>query len=302
MAAIDDPHAAASRDAGPPPIRPPLPPPEPPQPTDRRSRRGGLVKIVAAIVVIAALGAALRFTYELGIERGMGMAPQLIKTDLRPTKVAPDSPGGMYIPHQDKLVYDAISSGRAEVREESLAAPPEEPVAKPLGEAATPVAPPAAAGVATGSSAVSSSETLPVVAGLPPPLALVHRIGSAEDSRPARADDRPVPAVPQAPALAAAAPAAGTTATPAQAGGRAHRIQIGAYRSAENAEAGWRSLRATHKDLLEGLDRTVVRIDLGTGKGVFHRLQAGPLPDAGSAQALCARFNARKQGCLIVRP
>ena len=292
MAANDDPHGA-THDAGPPPIRPPLPPPEPPRPTDRGSRRGGLVKVVVAIVVVAGLGAALRFSYDLGIERGMEMAPPLIRTDLLPTKVAPDSPGGMDIPHQDKSVYDAISSGRAEVREERLAPPPEEPLAKPvvkpLGEAAVPVASPAAVGAATGSSAVSSSEALPTVAGLPPP--------------PVLAEARPVPPPPPAPpAPAAAAPTVGTTATPALARGRAHRIQIGAYRSAENAEAGWRNLRAAHKDLLEGLDRTVVRIDLGAGKGVFHRLHAGPLSDAGSARALCARFNARKQGCLVVRP
>jgi len=292
MTANDDPHGA-SRDA-----RPPALPPEPPQPTDRRSRGGGFVKVVAAIAVVASLGAALRFTYELGIERGMEMAPPLIRTDLRPTKVAPDSPGGMDIPHQGIFVYGAISSGPAEVPEERLAPLPEEPVATPLAEPAAPVAPPvAAAGAAATSSAASSSGSLPAADGLQPPPALAHQIGSAEDSRPVRADDRPVPAVPKT-----LAPAVGTAAIPGQAGSHEHQIQIGAYRSAEKAEAGWRNLRVAHKDLLEGLDRTVVRIDLGAGKGVFHRLQAGLLPNAGSAQALCARFNARKQGCLVVRP
>ena len=302
MTTNDDPRAAP-REAGPPPIRPPLPPPEPPQPIDRGSRGGRLVKVLAAIVAVAALGAALRFTYELGIERGIEMAPPLIRSDLRPTKVAPDSPGGMDIPHQDKSVYDAISSGQAEVREERLAPPPEEPLAKPVAEPTAPLPPRAEpAGAEASSSAASSSEVAPPAGEpLPPPAS---RRGPAEGSQPASADGRPAPATAAqlAPAGAAAAPSAGTTATPAPARGRAHRIQIGAYRSAENAEAGWRSLRAAHKDLLEGLDRTVVRIDLGVGKGVFHRLQAGPLPDAGSAQALCARFNARKQGCLVVRP
>ena len=43
------------------------------------------------------------------------------------------------------------------------------------------------------------------------------------------------------------------------------------------------------------------RADLGD-KGVFYRLQAGPLSDAAAAETLCGKLKQRNVGCLIVRP
>jgi len=43
------------------------------------------------------------------------------------------------------------------------------------------------------------------------------------------------------------------------------------------------------------------RVDLGE-KGVFYRVQAGPLADAAAAERLCAELKERKQGCIVVKP
>ena len=59
--------------------------------------------------------------------------------------------------------------------------------------------------------------------------------------------------------------------------------------------------RSRHRDLLEALRPRVQRADLGA-KGVFYRLQAGPLADAGRAKGLCETLARRNVRCLVITP
>ncbi len=59
-------------------------------------------------------------------------------------------------------------------------------------------------------------------------------------------------------------------------------------------------MRKRNADLLGGLTLTVERADLGE-KGVFYRVQAGPVADEAAARKLCAALGERKQACLVVR-
>ncbi|MFQ5939690.1 MAG: SPOR domain-containing protein, partial [Alphaproteobacteria bacterium] len=83
---------------------------------------------------------------------------------------------------------------------------------------------------------------------------------------------------------------------------KSYRIQVAAVRSSEAAYGGWQRLQAQHKDLLGKLKLTVQRVDLGPEKGVFYRVQAGPLADKAAANALCTKLSLRRVECLIVRP
>ena len=65
---------------------------------------------------------------------------------------------------------------------------------------------------------------------------------------------------------------------------------------------GWRLLLARHAQLLSPLRPRVRRVDLGAEKGVFFRLEAGPLADEEAARALCAAVTARGDACLLVAP
>ena len=80
------------------------------------------------------------------------------------------------------------------------------------------------------------------------------------------------------------------------------RVQLAAFRSPERAEIGWGRIVEAHQELLGALEHWVVRVDLGAEKGIFHRLQAGPMADADMAKALCEKLHARDQGCLVVAP
>jgi len=99
-------------------------------------------------------------------------------------------------------------------------------------------------------------------------------------------------------AMAESVPAPGAAA-PAD---RTRFIQIAAYVDADRAERAWTQLVGAHGDLLSGLPHRVLEIDLGGQTGRVYRLQAGPLPDAGEAEAICSLLKSRNTDCFLVDP
>ena len=90
------------------------------------------------------------------------------------------------------------------------------------------------------------------------------------------------------------------TAVAPSAGG-AYRVQIGALRSEEDAQKTIAHVKKVGGDVLAGFGFEVKRADLGD-KGIYYRVQIGPLADAAAASGLCERLKDRKLGCMVVRP
>lgn len=84
---------------------------------------------------------------------------------------------------------------------------------------------------------------------------------------------------------------------PARPSAPATGIHLASYRSEAAAEKGWELLSTRFRDLLGNYGPVISRVDLGAGKGVYYRLMAGPLPDAGAARALCGSLQERQQYC-----
>jgi hypothetical protein len=82
---------------------------------------------------------------------------------------------------------------------------------------------------------------------------------------------------------------------PAKAGGR--RIQLGSVRSEEAARQEWDRIKRSNSDLLGNLSVAPVRADL-RDKGVFFRIQAGPVTDA---DRICRELKQRNIGCIIAQ-
>jgi sporulation related protein len=102
------------------------------------------------------------------------------------------------------------------------------------------------------------------------------------------------------PAPGAAAPGPAATphgAPPARTG--SVRLQLGSVRSANAARLEWNRLRQQNADLLGSFLASAVRADLG-GKGVYYRIQTGPVGDL-AALRICGELKQRKVGCIIVR-
>ncbi|MGH7032553.1 MAG: SPOR domain-containing protein, partial [Stellaceae bacterium] len=79
------------------------------------------------------------------------------------------------------------------------------------------------------------------------------------------------------------------------------RLQLGAVRSEAAAREAWQRLKAEQPDILGKLALATPRVDLGT-KGIFYRVQAGPIADGAAAERSCAALKTRHVGCLVVKP
>jgi hypothetical protein len=75
------------------------------------------------------------------------------------------------------------------------------------------------------------------------------------------------------------------------------RIQLGSVRSEEAARQEWERIKRANTDLLANASATPTRADLGE-KGVYYRIQTGPLADA---DRICSELKRRNVGCIIAR-
>lgn len=94
---------------------------------------------------------------------------------------------------------------------------------------------------------------------------------------------------------AVALPAPGAT-TSGDAGAR-YRVQLGAFRAADDAAKAWNDFRSRHSTLA-ALEHRIEEADLGA-KGIYFRLQAGAFKTRSEARSLCARLKADRLDCMI---
>lgn len=73
-------------------------------------------------------------------------------------------------------------------------------------------------------------------------------------------------------------------------------VHLASYRSAKQAENGWKQITRAHGNLLGSLEHEVSRVRLGS-KGTYFRLKAGPLQSVTEAKSLCSQLKRRRQFC-----
>jgi len=137
----------------------------------------------------------------------------------------------------------------------------------PVPAAAAPLAPPA-----------------PTAVALPPITA---------QPAPAATPPAPIPAPLQPPQTAALPPSIPV--------GNSYRLQIASVKTPAGAKDEWERVKRQNSDLLGSLSFIPERVDLGE-RGVFYRIQAGPVGDAQEAERLCTMLRQRKVGCILVKP
>lgn len=283
-------------------------------------RRRGLLGYVLPVIGIAAFAGAVVVVYGGGSgSGGIGGGPPLIEADATPTKLRPEEPGGMEVPHQDKLVYERLHNGAPKPTVERLLPPPETPLPRPVvtPQLPPPVPMPTPPGLAqvippppqTAPTPELFAETSPApppaaaapaprVQAAPPPAATqpAPRPQAAPPPAQAAAPPKPAPAPAQTAALP---PPAATPAKPAGGSGN-WRVQLASVRSEGEAQSEWKRLQSRYGDALGGLSMSVVRADLGE-KGVYYRVQGTGL-DEERARSVCNQLKAQNVGCVVVRP
>ena len=281
-------------------------------------RRGRLLTLLVTVAALASFGGVIYWAHEKDRESGgEGIVP-LIRADDRPIKIRPDAPGGMVVPNQEKTVYERISPGSVPQGPERLLAPPPTPQIQPAvpPQLVTPAQEPAA-GAAEGAADAPPAVGMAPGIVLPPPEpgapsvtdVLTAPSPAAPADQPAQsAASQPVSQSSPQTAQPSAEPAAQPAAPPQASQSIAtlidqlsgHRIQLASVRTEEQARATWARLQQSNGDVLGELTMRAVRVELGD-RGVFYRVQAGPLEDA-AAQAACSKLRSRSIECLVVRP
>lgn len=292
-------------------------------PLERAPRRRRRIRPLRLLLVLAGLGVfvgAIWYAYHRGERVGADQVP-LVQAGQSPDKIRPGNPGGIAVPHQDKLVYDRMlpTAGNEQPQVEKLLPEPENPMARPATPAQAPtgqttptVTPPAAAQpaevaqaqpgaqpaaapqesqpAAAPAQAVAAQPVLPV----PPPQPAPQQPAAAPRQTIAQAANAmTAPAAPATQKTAAAAPAA-----PAGKGG--WYVQVASVPSQAGAEAEWKRLQTRYAAVLGGLGVTYARADIA-GKGTYYRVRGGPV-DPDKARAICSELKAQNVGCFPIAP
>ena len=252
----------------------------------RLPRRRFPWRAMAALVALVAIAGAGWYSFHrIAAPLAEGEVP-LIAADPSPIKRRPAEPGGEPVPHQDKLVYETIDpSLQAEVVERLLP-PPEEPLpaAEPAAPASSPEPPPVAAEQAVLGVSTGTGEASAIAPAAGPELE--PSIASLLAEQPTAPASPPPP-----PTVEVASAPAGQWL-----------VQVGSFRERAQAEEAWNRLRERHGELLAALQSKIERVDLGGDKGIYHRLQVGPLADRDAAAKLCRGLQAKRVDCLVVKP
>lgn len=263
---------------------------EPALPSAPRRR----LPVIGAIAVLIAFGAAIWYAYTMGKDAVVDAEVPLIAAPAGPIRTKPEDPGGLQVPNRDKLVYEQLLTGTpAKPEPEQLLPPPEQPVDRPPPPPAEPVEEPGAGPGPGAGEGITSSP-------LPPPDMPAQPDESAPpavERTPALPPEEKAPPEPPPPPAAAEAP----KEKPATRSGGNWRVQIASLRSEEEARIAWDRARKANQDLLGRLQPTYERVDLGA-RGVYHRVQAGPLSEKTLADMLCSQLKARNVGCIVVAP
>jgi len=80
-----------------------------------------------------------------------------------------------------------------------------------------------------------------------------------------------------------------------------YRIQLGSFRNEDDALTHWATVVSRNRAVLEAFSPIVRQADFGD-RGIFYRLQAGPLESSIVAISLCDVLKANAFSCLVISP
>lgn len=311
-------------------------PPKPPkQPKKRKSRFRWLFLIIIGGALFGGAMTMVWYSYMRGYDQASDEFAPHIASDDTPIKIKPDEPGGMKIPHQNRHVYDMVTSPENRERKiEHLLPPPETPLLtqsveefpednvsqnlEQLREEANAAERNIESIVKTQpiietqqqieiipniTSEVMPPEIVPSIPEIPEkknfdqklaeliPQEKPKIISSKESLIEKKEIQLPTPV---------AQPVVKTTPKVTQINSGNVRLQLGAVKTAQEAQKEIGRLRKTYPDLFKNCDLIAKNVDLGP-KGIFYRIQTTGIPQS-EAQKINEMLKKLKQACFIVKP
>lgn len=289
-----------------------------------------LMAIVISLLVLAALGCVVWIAYNNGVAHGhRDIAMQSAIASAKPAAVPADNADpnakaqakaedgeGSYTPPPPQSPPPAAAAPAVQ--------PPAPREVAPKAVAVSPANPAPAPAVAPKQSAAAPApgvnvRSVPVKtidnpnkppAPLQPPRPLSALAGSApaRESGSTRLQPPPAPVKPAVKADTKTAKAdtpkvadksaakAEPAAKPAASASGSSLLQLGAYKSEEEANTAWKTFKGKHGAILAGAGPNIQKADLGE-KGTWYRLRTGPFASKEAAQSVCDKLKADGGAC-----
>lgn len=258
-----------------------------------------LLSIVAGVIVLTIISMVAWAVWPSGSDQEDSVP--VVRADEAEYKVQPDEPGGMPIPNKDSTVFESMGdSASGEKKTENLLEDQEQPMKKE---------------VVFEESAENNSEDTPPPT--PTPVAVDEPKAKVEESAPASTVPKETPKEEAKPTpvkedvkvekkktniIETLKEEAGTqketTAKAKPAAKGSVYIQLAAVKSEADTKSKWAKLQSTYPSL-KSLSMRSQKADLGA-KGIFYRIQAGPL-SAAAANSTCAKIKSAGGACIIAK-
>ncbi len=264
----------------------------------RRARRR--IVLLLALLAAAVLVAVLARTWQREPQdHEAALDVPLLRADPAPIRQRPDEPGGMTVPYQDVLALHELGEETGEPVIERLLEPPEAPLPKPTPPEAEPPPPAVEPAAPSRDPAAIGVDVMPDPAALP--VADTPSAPRPDTTPPAVTEPEPAPAV-EAEAPDPIDVALSLAAGSPPAGGSRFVVQLGAYLSRQDADAGWKRALARAPEVLEPVRYFIAEAEPGSDTRRLYRLRIGPLPSGESAASLCRQLERARVDCFVVAP
>lgn len=255
---------------------------------------GGILLLLIGLVTVL-------FSALSGSGGSDGQAVPLIRADNAPLRVKPEEPGGMAVPNKDSTIFNTLKGDREEGGVENLlddggdtASVAREEVASKVEKKTEPLVDVELEAEAPKADEKSVASVIDTLKEENKPQVAAPAVEVVKEEPPKM--ELPKAAMPKADPIKTEQVKIDTP-KPASSGGATY-IQLAAVKSEAEANTQWSKFKAKNPELAS-LSLKVQKADLGA-KGIFYRIQAGPLT-ADAATSTCAAVKSRGGNCIIVK-
>lgn len=295
--------------------------------------KGGFLSSVgpkaAFLVVLIALSFLIGVVWKLytgGQSGSNSVNVPIVRADSDPTKIIPDDRGGMEVPHRDSTIFSSLSSDKEEGEKiENLLADDENeepmprsqlfaglntepnpdlkaeseptPLDQPVSDKVQPVIEEVKEEVQEIASIVEDAVNEPIKLA-PTPEPVEKKVEAVETPKPVEKKPEPVkaPAKVEAPKVVAKKEEPKTSSVASTSGD--YVVQLASIKDKSLAEKEWKKFVSKYGSALSGMSYRVQSADLGA-KGVFHRIQAGPVSKDKASSVCAAIKQISPNGCIV---
>jgi cytoskeletal protein RodZ len=254
--------------------------------------------LAIGLVVVAAFGAVVWYAYTQGVQRGRADAPRMLVAAAGPVKEVPANPGGTATPYTGLKIYQQPAPPEDQDAESAPQPPTPKAAAAPLKVVTAPAAPVHTPPTKVAQAQLPVVQTPPPVVATKPPRTLHPAVS---DSIPALKPATLPPPAPKTAKVETPKPVAvvATEPPPVAHSGAGPALQIGAYKSEDEANAASKAFVHKHA-MASAYQFDVKKVDLGD-KGVWYRLRLGTFADKTAAAAFCDKLKADGGNCFLAR-